>query len=66
VQDSLGKAIVRFPRESLFVITKLGTLEEGESVWQSLQGSLKRLILEYVDLWLIHMPHHHEDRLKVV
>jgi diketogulonate reductase-like aldo/keto reductase len=48
------------------VTTKLGTLKSGESVRDSLQGSLKKLGVEYVDLWLVHTPAQHEGRLKEV
>ena len=33
---------------------------------ESLQGSLKRLGVEYVDLWLIHTPKQHEGKIKEV
>jgi diketogulonate reductase-like aldo/keto reductase len=31
-----------------------------------LKGSLKRLGLEYVDLWLIHTPIQHQSRIKEI
>jgi len=65
-EDSLGKAIAKFPRESLWVTTKLGILNPGETVRESLNGSLKRLGVEYVDLWLIHAPFQHKGNLKEV
>lgn len=65
-QDSLGKAISQFPRESLYVTTKLDTLSPGETVKESLLGSLKRLNLTYVDLWLIHRPDPFRGKLKEI
>ncbi|GJJ12552.1 hypothetical protein Clacol_006795 [Clathrus columnatus] len=65
-EDSLGKAISQFPRESLFVTTKLNTLKPGETVKESLLGSLERLGLDYVDLWLIHRPESFPGKLKDV
>ncbi|KIJ35762.1 hypothetical protein M422DRAFT_261943 [Sphaerobolus stellatus SS14] len=66
-EDSLGKAIAnaKVPRESLWVTTKLGALN-GQTVEESLKGSLQRLGLDYVDLWLIHTPTGLEDKLKDV
>ncbi|KAF8511110.1 Aldo/keto reductase [Hysterangium stoloniferum] len=65
-EDSLGKAIAKFPRESLWVTTKLATLRPGETVRESLKESLRRLGVEYVDLWLIHTPTQHKGNLKAV
>ncbi|KAF8579885.1 Aldo/keto reductase [Ramaria rubella] len=65
-EDSLGRAIAKFPRDSLFVTTKLTKLNPGESVRESLLKSLKRLGVQYVDLWLIHTPAHHVGMLKEV
>lgn len=65
-EDSLGKAISKYPRESLFVTTKLHTLNPGEKVRDSLLASLKRFGLDYVDLWLIHEPTPHAGRLKQI
>ena len=65
-EDSLGRAIVAagVPREKLFVTTKLAQLREGQTVRDSLSESLKRLQLDHVDLFLIHMPTWYEGRLK--
>jgi len=44
-------------RDELFVTTKLRGSEQGyESAFTALDGSLDRLGLEYVDLYLIHWP----------
>ncbi|EIN07276.1 Aldo/keto reductase [Punctularia strigosozonata HHB-11173 SS5] len=55
-EDSLGSAIAKSgkKREELYVVTKVYKLQEGETVIDNLKGSLKRLKLDYVDLFLIH------------
>ncbi|EMD38083.1 hypothetical protein CERSUDRAFT_93603 [Gelatoporia subvermispora B] len=62
-EESLGAAIKASgkPRDALWVTTKLAKLSPGQSVRESLQGSLKKLQLDYVDLFLIHIPIQHED-----
>ncbi|KAI0664817.1 Aldo/keto reductase [Cubamyces menziesii] len=67
-EDSLGEGIAAAgkPRSELFVTTKLGKLAEGQTVRDTLVESLKQLRLDYVDLFLIHMPIHHEGKLKSV
>jgi len=57
-ESSVGDAIANsgIPRDKLFVTTKLNTLAPGESVPDSLRASLKRLKMDYVDLWLVHYP----------
>ena len=57
-EDSLGAGIKAAgkPRSELFVTTKLGNLAPGQTVKESLQASLKKLGLDYVDLFLIHDP----------
>ncbi|KAI0748112.1 Aldo/keto reductase [Daedaleopsis nitida] len=67
-EESLGKAIVSSgkPRAELFVTTKLGKVPEGKTVRDTLVESLKKLSLDYVDLFLIHMPIQHEGKLKSV
>lgn len=67
-EDSLGNGIASSgkPRSELFVTTKLGKLPEGKTVRDTLVESLKKLKLDYVDLFLIHMPIHHEGKLKAV
>lgn len=45
------------PREELFITTKLdGTHQGRDRAVEGLEGSLKRLRLDYVDLLLIHWP----------
>ena len=60
VEELLGEAIRGIPRDKLFITTKVlpgnatydGTLRAAE-------GSLQRLGLEYVDLFLLHWPGSH-------
>ncbi|MFT3927605.1 MAG: aldo/keto reductase [Myxococcales bacterium] len=45
------------PREDIFVTTKLWNDDQGyDSALRALEQSLKRLGLEYVDLYLLHWP----------
>jgi diketogulonate reductase-like aldo/keto reductase len=62
-EESLGAAIQQagVPRNELFVTTKLATLPAGTSVVESLKESLGKLRLDYVDLFLIHVPTQHPD-----
>ncbi len=58
-EEAVGKAIKRsgVPREELFITTKLWIQADGyEGAQQSFEASLKRLQLDYVDLYLIHQP----------
>ena len=67
-EDSLGAGIAASgkPRSELFVTTKLDKLPKGATVRSTLADSLKKLRLDYVDLFLIHMPTHHPGRLAQV
>lgn len=67
-EDTLGSGIVASgkARSELYVTTKLWRLKAGETVRESLQTSLRKLGLDYVDLFLIHHPTHHEGMLKQV
>lgn len=59
-EEAVGKAIIRsgVARESLFITTKLWVQDAGyESAKQAFERSLKRLQLEYLDLYLIHQPY---------
>src|SRR5262245_11387461 len=58
-EEEVGKAIKRsgVAREALFVTTKLWIQDAGyESAKKAIERSLKRLQLEYLDLYLIHQP----------
>jgi diketogulonate reductase-like aldo/keto reductase len=47
----------RIPRDQLFITTKLYTTANGRSqVLHSFRESLERLMVDYVDLYLIHAP----------
>jgi diketogulonate reductase-like aldo/keto reductase len=58
-EEAVGKAIKRggVPREDLFITTKLWIQSDGYGgTKKAFQNSLKRLQLEYVDLYLMHQP----------
>lgn len=57
---AVGKAIRRsgVPREEIFVTTKLWLQDAGyEKTQKAFEKSLKRLALDYLDLYLIHQPY---------
>lgn len=58
-EEEVGNAIKRsgVPREALFVTTKLWIQDAGEGrTRQAFERSLRRLQLDYLDLYLIHQP----------
>jgi 2,5-diketo-D-gluconate reductase A len=58
-EEAVGRAIKRsgVPREELFITTKLWIQDAGyESAKEAFERSLKRLGLDYLDLYLIHQP----------
>src|SRR5580765_8426588 len=58
-EEAVGKAIKRsgVPRENLFITTKLWIQSNGyEGTKKSFDNSLKRLQLDYLDLYLMHQP----------
>jgi methylglyoxal/glyoxal reductase len=58
-EDDVGQAIREsgVPREEIFVTTKLWNDNQGyESALRAYDDSLKRLGMDYVDLYLIHWP----------
>jgi diketogulonate reductase-like aldo/keto reductase len=67
-EETLGKGIAALckPRSELYITTKLGVLTEGETVKETLLESLRKLGLDYVDMFLIHHPDFHQGRLKEV
>jgi len=58
----LGKALIGYDRDRLVVNTKFGHTDTGgtdydsNSIRRSLEGSLKRLQMDYVDSLIIHNP----------
>jgi 2,5-diketo-D-gluconate reductase A len=58
-EESVGRAIARkgIPREELFITTKLWVHEPDEdNAKRAFESSLRRLGVDYVDLYLIHQP----------
>jgi 2,5-diketo-D-gluconate reductase A len=59
-EEAVGKAIKRssISREELFITTKLWIQDAGyESAKKAFEKSLKKLALDYLDLYLIHQPY---------
>lgn len=56
-----GIAAAGVPRAELFITTKLDKVPSDQTVRDTLLESLRKLRVEYVDLFLIHMPHAHAD-----
>ena len=56
-ERDVGRAVrdSRLPREDVFVTTKLPPRDAGRER-RTLEGSLRALGMEYVDLWLVHWP----------
>ena len=58
-EEAVGKAIKRsgVPRENLFITTKLWIQSDGyDGTRKAFENSLRKLQLEYLDLYLIHQP----------
>jgi len=57
-EDQVGKAIKDsgVDRKKIFITTKLWFSNYGENAYSSLEESLKKLQLDYVDLILLHTP----------
>lgn len=59
-EEAVGRAIQRsgLPRADIFLTTKLWVQDTGyEKTKQAFEKSLKRLQLDYLDLYLIHQPY---------
>lgn len=59
-EEAVGRAIARagVPREELFITTKAYIQQMGyENTKRAFEESLEKLGLEYLDLYLIHMPY---------
>ena len=58
-EEAVGKAIKQsgVPREDLFITTKLWIQSNGyDGTKKAFENSLKRLQLDYLDLYLMHQP----------
>ena len=56
-EELVGQALSRGSRNEIFLTTKVWhTNLNYESLLQSLEGSLQRLQVDYVDLYLVHWP----------
>ncbi|WP_264736723.1 aldo/keto reductase [Cytobacillus firmus] len=58
-EEGVGRAIKEsgVPREELFITTKVWNTDQGyEQTLNAFERSLKKLGLEYIDLYLIHWP----------
>ncbi|SEM19895.1 Aldo/keto reductase [Aquimarina amphilecti] len=58
-EEGVGKAIrnSHVPREEVFVVSKVWNADQGyKSTLKAFEESLKRLQLDYLDLYLIHWP----------
>lgn len=64
-EEGVGQGIADcgVPREQLFITSKLRTKDQGyDATLKSFMGSLDRLGLDYLDLFLIHWPVPRHDR----
>lgn len=56
-EEIVGEAIKEFDRENLFIATKVWISNlRYQDVLRAMEGSLRRLKLDYVDLYQIHWP----------
>ncbi len=55
----IGRAIrsSKIPRDTIFVVSKVWNTDQGyENTLKAFEGSMKRLDLDYLDLYLVHWP----------
>ncbi|MCL4695345.1 MAG: aldo/keto reductase [Candidatus Hydrogenedentes bacterium] len=58
-EESVGKGVAEsdVPRDEVFVTTKVWNTDQGyDTTLRAMETSLKKLGLEYVDLYLVHWP----------
>jgi len=56
-EELVGEAVEPYPRDSLFITTKVWHNHlRYDDLMESMRKSLKRLNLDYVDLYLVHWP----------
>lgn len=57
-EEEIGKAILGVKRENLFITTKsrLWTAQSSKDVVKLCENALKRLGIDYIDLFLLHWP----------
>ncbi len=64
-EEELGSIFKRFPRENLFITTKIWPNDFGyEKTLKAFDGNLKRLQFDYVDQLLIHWPSDKQKTLE--
>lgn len=67
-ENEIGKAIreSNIPREELFITSKVWKDSMGyDNTIKSFNNSLKRLQLDYIDLFLIHWPRNNDKQLNI-
>jgi diketogulonate reductase-like aldo/keto reductase len=56
-EELLGEVLASYDRESFFITTKVSPSHlRYRDIFPAIEGSLKRLRMDYVDLYLIHWP----------
>ncbi|KAF2076741.1 hypothetical protein CYY_001930 [Polysphondylium violaceum] len=61
-EEAIGAALKKIfqqgkiKREDIFITSKANTREHGEKAYDACMGSLQRLGIDYLDLYLIHWP----------
>lgn len=69
-EELLGEVLAGYRREDFFIITKVSPMHlRYQQVLSALEGSLKRLQTDYVDLYLIHWPNwraHYEETFEAL